>query len=151
MLLDVGRDHHRCNPVQGKSLLIGPLEELADGPPVSTPSILVANLGGEELEEAFLCLRVRFGDERWEARLKDGGEPAGTVFGDFPGGFVTDLRLGSVGHGTGDCLGKQYGEMQTLCLAIKHRILRFLIYLFDGGVKHLVDRWRQLLVLLDRH
>jgi len=133
VLLDVGGGNHRSDPLQGESLPLGPSQKLPDGPPVGLASIFISDLGSEEFEEAFLGLRIRLVDERREARLEDGGEPTGTVFGDFPGGFVADLRLESVGHGRRDYLGSR---------AVKYTVT-FTGQAWSSAVPRLPRRWRR--------
>ena len=51
-LLDVGRDHHRLDLVEGEAPVLTPLSEAPDGCEVGEAGVRVPDVGGEELPEA---------------------------------------------------------------------------------------------------
>ena len=53
-LLDVGRDHHRLDLVEGEASEFAPLCESADGREVGDTGVGILDVGGEELPEAAL-------------------------------------------------------------------------------------------------
>jgi len=58
VLLDVGGDDNGLYLIQGQAARFAPAQELTDGPGVGSPRVLVADVGGEELDEAHGMVHV---------------------------------------------------------------------------------------------
>jgi hypothetical protein len=70
-LLDVGGHGRRLDRVQPQAALLAPIEELPDGQGIGHPGVAVADVGGEELDEALA--RVGAGRrDRGRQRLEAG-------------------------------------------------------------------------------
>ena len=62
--LDPGGDVHRLDVEQAEAGMVAPVEEFGDRPEVSAAGVRVADVGGEEFDEAAAGMRAARGDQR---------------------------------------------------------------------------------------
>ena len=83
-LLDVGRDHHGLDLVEGEAPVLAPFGEAAHGREVGEPRVGVPDVGGEELPEAPLGV-LGGGEERRRRRAGTGRRGRGGLDGEQVG------------------------------------------------------------------
>ena len=64
-VLDPGGDVHRFDVKQTKAGLVAPIEEFTCGAVIGFAGVRVADVGGEEFDEAAAGMRAARGDHRW--------------------------------------------------------------------------------------